>query len=218
MSLKKTFSLLAVFSCFMSFGQTKKIIRLNRFEGDKIKYGFYLGTHFKGYELQALNNVKLSQGAGFQLGVLADWNFSEYISLITEPGLISTTNRLNMSNTDFDIASTHFRFPLALKFKTKRINNIRAFVQSGIGYSYNFNSQRNNIDNGTNPLDFELSKHNFSAEIGFGTNFYFSKFKFSPSIRGIYGFNNEFKGLGTIAKSNITSLKTRGVFLTLSFQ
>lgn len=213
------FLFIFLFSITNSYSQRKKNLRLNNFEGKNIKYGFYLGAHFKGYKLEANNNnVKLSQGPGFHLGVLADWNLNEYLSLITEPGIISSTNRLDIDGNNFDIATTHFRIPLSLKLKTKRINNIRAFIQTGIGYSYNFNTDRNKGDGGTNPYEFELSKHNTTAELSIGANFYFSKFKFSPSIKGLYGFNNEFKGLGSIASSSLNSLKTRGVFLNFIFQ
>ncbi len=216
------FRILYFFIAILSFSnlhaQKKTIQNLENFEKTKIRYGYYLGLHYKGYQLKANNNVNVTGGAGFHLGVLADLNFNKYISLITEPGVISTSNKLTIDDTEFQIPTTHFYLPFALKFRTKRINNVRAYVQAGVGYSYNFISEKNKGDNGNSPNDFLLSQNNFMGEAKIGANFYFEYFKFSPSLNAIYGFNNEFKGLGTNAKQSLQSLKTRGVFLTLTFQ
>lgn len=218
MKLKTLLILITLSIISNSYSQRKKILKLNNFEKSKIKYGFYIGTHFKGYELKASDNVDINQGYGFQLGVLADWELDKYISLIGEPGILSTSNNLNIDDQKFQISTTHFHLPVSLKFKTKRVNNVRAYVQSGLSYNYNFSAEKNKGDGGSDPYDFEFTKHNIMGELAIGANFYFPYFKFSPSIRGIYGLNNEFNGLGTSIKNNITSLKSRGVFLTLTFQ
>lgn len=204
-----------------SFAQKKKMIELNYFDQTLVRYGYYLGIHYKGYELKASEGVTLEQGAGFQLGVLADMNLSKYISLIAEPGIVSTTNKLIIQNDgveeEFQIPTTHFHLPISLKFNTKRINNVRAFLMTGISYNYNFNAEKNKGDgNGKN--DFLLTRHNFMAEAGIGVNFYLSYFKFTPSIRAVYGLNNEFESGGSNISSQINSLKSRGVFLNLIFQ
>ncbi len=218
MKLKLILILLIICTAGNTFGQRKKIIDLNNFDKTKIRYGYYLGIHFKGYELKANDNVEITQGPGFQLGVLADLNISKYTSIIAEPGIISTTNKLTIDDRDLDIPTTHFHLPISLKFNTKRINNVRTYFSIGASYNYNFSAEKNKGDGGADPYDFELTKHNIMGEIVLGANFYLPYFKFSPSLRGIYGFNNEFNGLGDIAKNSIKSLKSRGVFVTLTFQ
>lgn len=204
-----------------SFSQKKEIPRLANFDKPLVRYGYYLGLHYKGYAIKGSEKASIEQGAGFQLGVLADLNLSRYISVIAEPGVISTTNKLILgedATEEFQIPTTHFHFPISLKFRTDRINNVRTFVQTGISYNYNFTSEKNKGDNGANPNDFLLTKHNFMAELAIGANFYFEYFKFSPSIRGIYGLNNEIDPLGSNIKDNVSSLKSRGIFLSLIFQ
>ncbi len=198
--------------------QKRKISRLTNFDKPLIRYGYYLGVHYKGYAIKGSEDATISQGAGFQLGVLADMNLNKYISLIAEPGIISTSNKLTIKDKEFQLPTTHFHLPISLKFQTERINNVRTYVLGGLSYNYNFTAEKNKGNNGEDPNDFLLTKHNFMAELAIGANFYFEYFKFSPSIRGVYGLNNELDPLGTNIKNNVISLKTRGLFLNLTFQ
>lgn len=200
-----------------SYGQREKISQLGDFDHTRIRYGYYLGLHYKGYALEG-SNASISPGAGFQLGVLADLRLNEYISVIAEPGVFSTTNKLTLAGETIQMPTTHFHLPISLKFVTKRINNTSAFISTGVSYNYNFTAEKNIGDGGAKPNDFVLTKHNFMGELALGTSFYFPFFKFSPSIRGIYGFNNEYKGLGSTAKSSLSSLKSRAILLSLTFQ
>ncbi|MEN8764542.1 MAG: porin family protein [Wenyingzhuangia sp.] len=215
--MRKLAALLFIFVCAVSHGQMEKIRQLETFDQKPIRYGFYLGLHNRGYAIKT-NNAELSSGAGFHIGVLADVKLNKFISLLTEPGIISSTNTLTFDNKKTQIPATYFHFPLFFKFQTKRLNNVKGFFITGASYNYNFTANKNNNDNGANPRDFSLRKNIILGEIGFGASFFFPFFKFSPSIRGVYGFQNEFNGLGTIAKSSVSELKTRGIFLNLTFQ
>ena len=216
--MKKLVVFLFFCICTISYGQTERVLQLQNFDKKPIRYGFYLGLHQKGYALEASNNVTLSNGAGFHLGVLADLKTSEFISFLTEPGIISSTNSLTFDGIKTEVPATYFHLPISIKLRTRRLNNTRGFIIGGVSYNYNFTAKKNNNDNGANPRDFELKQHTFMGEFGIGASFYFPYFKFSPSIRGVYGFQNEFIGLGSVAKANVSELRTRGVFLTLTFQ
>lgn len=216
--MKKLVVFLFFCICTLSYGQTEKVSQLQNFDKRPIRYGFYLGLHQKGYALEASNDVTLSNGAGFHLGVLADLKVSDFVSFLTEPGIISSTNSLTFDGEKTEVPATYFHLPVSIKISTRRLNNIRGFILGGVSYNYNFTAKKNNNDNGNNPRDFELKQHTLVGEVGIGASFYFPYFKFSPSIRGVYGFQNEYIGLGTVAKDNVSELRTRGVFLTLTFQ
>ncbi|NIJ44287.1 hypothetical protein FHR24_000726 [Wenyingzhuangia heitensis] len=204
-------------TCTFSYAQKEKITQLENFDNKPLRYGYYLGLHYKGYAIKA-SNASITPGVGFQLGVLADLHLNNYISVIAEPGVLSSTNKLTLANETIQMPTTHFHLPISFKFTTQRINNVSAYFSTGISYNYNFTAEKNIGDGGAKPNDFVLTKHNFMGEIALGTHFYFPYFKFSPSIRGIYGFNNEYKGLGTTAKNSLNSLKSRAILLTLTFQ
>jgi hypothetical protein len=56
--------------------------------------------------------------------------------------------------------------------------------------------------------------------MGFGIDLYFEYFKFSPSIRGVFGFNDEIirdADPNSPWTGNIESLKTRAVLINFTF-
>ena len=214
--MKNLLILLLTFICSLSYGQIQKITRLEHFDKKPIRYGFYLGLHQSGYSVVA-PNASIKNGGGFQLGVLADLNISEFVSILVEPGIMSSSNTIILGDKEKQMPTTYFHLPVSLKLSTRRINNVKGFVLGGLSYNYNFSADKNKGD-GHGDYDFVLSKSVAMAEVGLGASFYFPYFKFTPSIRGLYGFNNEFNGLGSIARSSLVSLKTRGIFLTLTFQ
>ena len=58
-------------------------------------------------------------------------------------------------------------------------------------------------------------------ELGFGVDFYLYWFKFTPTIRGVFALNDELVrdvDPNSPWTSNISTMKTRGVFLNFTFQ
>ncbi|WP_160162382.1 type IX secretion/gliding motility protein PorT/SprT [Ochrovirga pacifica] len=214
--------LLLLLTTSLTFAQEEKIQRLQHFDKSKLRFGFYLGLNNKGYRIARTESATSTSGTGFQLGVLADYKLDNYFSVILEPGVLSTRNQLTFGETSkrtFDINNTYFHFPVSLKLNTERINNIRAFATAGLAANYNFNADDNNTKGGADPYDFSLAKTTVSAEISLGLNFYLPYFKFSPSIRGIYGINNEFNALGAEARNyGPDGFYQRAILLNLTFQ
>jgi hypothetical protein len=57
-------------------------------------------------------------------------------------------------------------------------------------------------------------------ELGFGVDLYLEYFKFSPSIRGVFGLNDELirdNNPDSPWTGNIASMKSRGVFVNFTF-
>jgi hypothetical protein len=55
---------------------------------------------------------------------------------------------------------------------------------------------------------------NYGYELGIGVDLYMPYFKFSPSIRGVFGQSNEL----VTDLPNVQGIYTRGVFLMLTFE
>ena len=67
---------------------------------------------------------------------------------------------------------------------------------------------------------FRVKRWVQSYEMGFGIDFYTEYFKFSPSIRGVFGLNDELvrdNDPNSPWTGNIESMKTRGVFINFTF-
>lgn len=207
--------------CTFSFAQEEKISRLQHFDKSKIRYGFYLGLHQKGYAVESYKPVSVGVGSGFQLGVIADYNLTQNISIFLEPGIMSSSSTLSFGGRTFDLNTTYFRFPVSLKLTTDRINNFRVFATGGLSMNYNFNTDENNNNNGADPYDFSLKTTTVAAEISMGFNIYLPYFKLTPSLKGIYGVNSEFSGenMGSTTRTYTPyKLNSRAIMFSLIFQ
>ncbi|WP_166966101.1 porin family protein [Yeosuana marina] len=200
-----------------------------------LRWGYYLG--FNNYDFnfdynQDLRDIFVKRSVGFNVGLIGNLRINNFIDLRLEPGLVITTRELYYSpeyfqgvsynNNDLirEVKSTYVHIPLLVKFSTKRINNFKPFVVGGISTALNLSSNENNPDDNNNG-QFRTTKNSLFYELGFGIDFYLYNFKFTPSIRGIFGINDELirdKDPNSPWTSNINSMKTRGLFINFTFQ
>ena len=119
-----------------------------------------------------------------------------------------------------DIKSTYVHFPLLLKVSTKRLNNFKPFIIGGLSAAINLSSNEDN-PNDNNSGEFRTKTMMSFYELGFGIDFYFEWFKFSPSLRGVFAINDELirdNEADSPWTGSISHMKTRGVFLNFTFQ
>lgn len=187
--------------------------------------------------------VEVDASLGFNIGFVVDYRLHKNINLRFEPGLRSNTKTLtfinpNLTATDDlgnpiysgtvnsirEVSGTYMHLPILLKFSTNRLNNVRPYVIGGVSYDYNFSSNEKNGDDNYDG-EFRMKTNNFMYEVGVGMDFYFSFFKFTPSIRGIFAINNELVNdndhnppYTSPWTGPIDYLGTRGVFLNLTFE
>ena len=223
-----------IFFSSQLFSQRDRVEYLPSFDEKKIHYGFYLGLNnnsFKvDYKSTALNgtDISIEPQIGFNVGLIADLRLHKNINLRFEPGLMSNTKNVvyNHIGTEKDsireAGSTFLHLPLLLKFSTDRMDNVRPYILAGVSYDYNFSSNEKNGDDNF-AGEFRTKTHNFMYEVGIGIDIYLYFFKFSPSIRGVFAFNNEIVPDNAANGPSkwtdpINYLGTRGVFLNLSFE
>jgi hypothetical protein len=77
-------------------------------------------------------------------------------------------------------------------------------------------SSKENSTEDNNSGEFRTMTQMHALELGLGVELYLPFFKFTPSIRGVFGLNDEL--VGDSWTSNINGLKTRGVFLNFIFE
>ncbi|PKQ43829.1 type IX secretion/gliding motility protein PorT/SprT [Confluentibacter flavum] len=199
-----------------------------------LRWGYFLG--FNSYDFnfdynQDLRDIYVKRSTGFNVGLIGNLRINDYIDLRIEPGLLITTRELYYSQTYFsgipsssdltrEVKSTYIHLPLLVKFSTKRINNFKPFVVGGFSTALNLSSNEDNPDDNSNG-QFRTTKNTLFYELGFGIDFYLYNFKFTPSIRGVFGMNDELvpdEDPNSPWTSNINSMKTRAVFINFTFQ
>lgn len=230
--MKRTFSILFLLISFLTQAQgmfgKNPIINLENFDKKRIHYGFYLG--FNSYDFKfdykhVAQDIKVTSGTGFNVGLIANLRIVEHIDLRFEPGLSFGQRTLVFPyiNDEFDktrdVKSTYINLPLLLKFSAKRAGNIRPYVIGGYSYSINLASNYNATDDNSN-AKFRMKHATGNLEAGLGIDFYFEYFKFSPSIRGVFGIENEIipdANPYSPWTGNVSKMQTRGVFINLAF-
>ncbi len=237
--MKKVFAILAL--CIVSqtasaqLFSREKIKNNENFDKAFLSWGFYLGLNNYDYQFnyeQDLKDILVETNVGFSVGLISNMRISEHLDLRFEPGLFITQRNVMYDPSYFDgiefndsdlmreVKSTYVHFPLLLKISTKRINNFKPFIIGGISSAINLSSNEDNPDDNS-VGQFRTKKSVAFYEIGFGIDFYNQWFKFSPSIRGVFAMNDEIVrdvDPNSPWTSNVTTMKTRGIFLNFTFQ
>ena len=204
------------------------IVNLENFDKQRVHWGYFLGFSFYDYAFDYKNlepNVIVNRTTGFNVGLVGDLKLQEYINLRFEPGLYYTTRNLvfpgftDASDAERKVAATYIHFPLLLKFSSKRTGNIRPYLLGGVSTTLNLSSNSKSIDDNMQGK-FRVQQWTKNYEIGFGMDLYMEYFKFSPSIRGVFGLGDELVRDTDPASpwtKNINSMKTRAVLINFTF-
>jgi hypothetical protein len=119
-----------------------------------------------------------------------------------------------------EVGATYINFPLLLKFSSVRTGNIKPFIVGGLSASLNLSSNEQSKDDNLQQK-FRVETWTQNYEMGLGIDLYFEYFKFSPSIRGVFGLGNELvqdNDPNSPWTGNISAMKTRALVINFTFQ
>ena len=214
----------------------EKLSNNENFDKAKISWGYYLGANSYDFNFdyqQDFSDVQVEKTTGFNVGLIANLRINDFFDLRFEPGLIMSNRNLSYNPNDFgdselldtsvlfrEVKSTYIHFPLLLKISTKRLNNFKPFITTGISTAINLSSNEKNLaDNSSG--QFRTKKNMFFYELGFGIDLYLEWFKFTPSIRGVFAISDELiRDDDPLSPwtGNINFMKTSGVLINFTFQ
>lgn len=224
--------LLITLQSFAQFGQSvfskDPIINLENFDRQRVHWGYFLG--FSSFDFKTDykvpgNDIDVKGQTGFNVGLVGNLRLHEYIDLRFEPGLYYASRTLTYPGFTSDIdavrevKATYINFPLLLKFSSLRTGNIRPYLVGGVSTTLNLSSNSKSDDDNYQQR-FRVKPWTQNYEIGFGIDLYFEYFKFSPSIRGVFGFNDELirdNNPDSPWTGNVESMKTRAVLINFTF-
>jgi hypothetical protein len=212
-SLKTAFFIIFFsFYCLAINGQSRFIkarIKHNQQIDDKaIRFGFCLGfntmnfaiTHSQAnYAIDSLiadiSNISL----GFQIQGVSIARLTKNMELRFTPGISFGHRELSFYRgnqlymTPQRLESSYIDLPLALKYKSTRINNYRAFLIGGLNSRFDM-SKTYREESG---IFMDLKTFDLSYEFGAGYDLYFPYFKLSVQLRGSWGVFNVLKPRST---------------------
>jgi hypothetical protein len=188
-------------------------------DNKRLSWGYYLGfnTYDFNFDYKRFDSTKdliIEQTIGFNVGLVGNLKLNNNFDLRIEPGVSFNNRLLRATYTEEidQINATYIHLPILFKFNANRLYNFRPFVVGGVSASINLSSNENNPDAIT-----RLQTNTFNYEMGIGIDLYLPYFKLSPSLRGVFGINDELVG-GPSDLSNVAKMTTRGIFLNFTFQ
>ena len=224
------------------------IINLETWQQQRLYFGFYLGFNSYDFKMDYNSydfkmdyktvgpDIQVKKTTGFNVGLVADLKLQEYINLRFEPGLYYTKRDLYYPQSYFDntnpsftkpltttqtlreVNSTYIHFPLLLKFSSLRTGNVRPYLLGGASATLNLSSNSKSKEDNLQQR-FRVKPWTTNYEMGFGIDLFSEYFIFSPSIRGVFGLNDELirDKEASPWTGNIESMKSRAIFINFTF-
>ncbi len=136
---------------------------------------------------------------GFTIGIVGNLRLGNHFDLRFIPSLAFGERYLDYNIMRYDIsgeselipvrksiASTFTDFPLHIKYRSDRYNNVAAYLLAGAKYSLDLSSNKKNEDRNNN-LPVKLEQHDVSIDVGVGFDFYTTFFKLGIEVKMSYG-------------------------------
>ena len=167
---------------------------------------------------------------GFTVGVVGDLRLGKYFNLRVIPSLSFNTRVITFDfydkttdknfSIDKEIYSTFMEFPLHVKYRSKRYNNVAAYVIAGGNFKIDLASQKKRDKNAASDkiTNIKVKRADLAAEIGAGFDFYTYFFKLGIEAKMSFGLLNIMDPQGIIYDSSLNSVKNRTFQVSLTFE
>lgn len=193
-----------------------------------LTFGFNQSRHRIKYSEAFANtdtfmNIQPGWGSGFNLGIMGNLKLSKFVDLRLIPSISFAEKRLQFNQPNDPqiinrktIESIYVHLPLQLKFKSDRIHNFRFYALSGVKMDYdmaaNANSRKKDEFLKFKPMDL-------GYELGFGLEFYYPNFIFSPEIKISEGLMNQIYIDRSLPLTNaIDQIRTRSIVFSIHLE
>jgi hypothetical protein len=200
------------------------------YQNKKLYFGIMLGFNSSNFKIthderftydDSVLTVSSARGPGFNLGIISNLRLSNYFDLRFIPTLSFSGKDLKYQLIDSALAkksieSIAIEFPLEVRFKSQPIKDIRLYVLTGMKYSIDLasNAKARRADD-----QVKVGRHDLAYELGFGVQFFFPLFIFSPEIKVANGFINVHSQNDALIYSRvIDKLLSRGIIFSLHFE
>lgn len=176
-----------------------------------------------------LLGIEHTPAFGFTIGIVSNLRIADNWDLRFVPSLsfgerdvnyvISTrfNSEEGVANVSKKIQSTFVEFPLNVKFKGSRYNNVRPYWIGGVRYSLDLASDSKKKE-GNNNVNVALERNDLYAEVGGGLDFYTTFFKFGIEIKMAYGFRDILRREGNIYTSGVEKFNSKMFLLSFTFE
>lgn len=178
-------------------------------------------TYLRGIESNPTNGFIIGIVSNLRMGYRFDLRFIPSLSFgerqMVYKMLVYNDSKPENITTVKKVQSTFVEFPLYIRYKGKRINNVLPYILGGAKYTLDLASNSKNRDDANN-INVTIQRNDLFAELGVGFDFYTEWFKFGTEVKMSYGLRDMLKHDNTIYTGGIDQLHSRLFQLTFSFE
>jgi hypothetical protein len=187
----------------VSFGQKQKPKNESWYDEKLLHFGFSLGFNTMDFKITPSQKYLMQDSLypevavlnpGINIQIVTDLRPAKYLDIRFLPGVsfgqrvVRYYKNLNLYNDDQRLESSFLEFPLLLKFKGDRLNNVRPYLITGLNYRYDLAAKKEYDD--TEPIYLRLKRPDLYYEVGTGLDFYLTYFKLSVELKMSNGFRD----------------------------
>jgi hypothetical protein len=195
----------------------------------KVYYGVANGFGEILYDSAMVLGINSKPTFGFDIGIVGDKRLGRYFNLRFVPTLSFGERYINYSikawqdgeirliDLQKNIGSVFIDFPVLIKYKSKRHNNILAYLEAGGKYSLDIASNARKQDL-SGQVIVKLNKNDVYAIVGVGFDIYNPWFKLGVELKMSYGFMDILKRDNTGLTQSIEKLSSKVFQLGFTFE
>ncbi|MBO4655035.1 MAG: PorT family protein [Bacteroidales bacterium] len=208
---------------------------LQKYDKKRFHFGFSIGYNLFDFNLKSnayypqsdsLLVINTKAVSGFSLGIVTNLRIWKYFDLRFIPGLsfgervlnYEFAKRVKDDDKQRRIESVYLDLPLLFKIKSSRMHNVRVYVIGGVQYSIDLISNQKKQSKRPNEMLVKLNKNDLQGQVGFGLDFYCTYFKLTTEIKMGFGMLNLLVHENHIYTSNISSVKSKTLQVSVIFE
>jgi hypothetical protein len=215
-----------------AFGQKRRWVEKNNpnYDDRKLTYGFLIGVHTSTYQINYsdafvtpdmdhIHSVEPNWKAGFSIGFITNYRLNEQLDVRITPLVAFYEHELKYNYIDNTpsktklVETTVVELPILLKYKSERRGNVRMYMIGGIKPGIEAAGQKE-----SKSATVTVKTENLSLEAGFGFDFYYPLFKFSPEIRFSHGIMNMLDNKSNEFGAPLDRINTNTISIYFLFQ
>ncbi len=179
-----------------AYAQKQKPKNSSWYDEKVLHFGFSLGFNTMDYKITPSQTYlradslypevsKLNPGINIQ--VVTDLRPARYMDIRFLPGVSFGQRVIRyykdgvLYNEQQKLESSYLEFPLLLKLKGARLNNVRPYIVTGLNYRYDLAGKKEFDD--TKPVYIRIKRPDLYYEVGAGLDFYLPYFKLSVEVK-----------------------------------
>jgi len=178
------------------YGQKQKPKNESWYDDKPLHFGFSLGFNTMDfniipsqqyYQTDSLYPEVSKLNPGINIQIITNMRVSDHLDVRFLPGVsfgqrvIRFYKSRVLVNEQQKLESSFLEFPLMLKYKGDRMNNVRPYVIGGLSYSNDLAGKKEFDD--AKPIYLRIKRPDIYYELGAGLDFYLTYFKLSVELK-----------------------------------